>query len=282
MVVKYNIEIMLDNRGKNFVKYFGEKIAMNWEYFLIHTDIIKERGLDIGFKLYGAGHLIWLAAIIVGIILWSGYYKTLTEGTQARVRKFFAVAILLSEIIKDAILIYGDAPMKGSLPLHLCGLAIFVMLADAFLDFREITGQMLTLAFMPGACAALLFCNWTEYPFFNFMNIHSFVFHAWIICYVIMIYRNGEARPEYKGLWKVIGMIAVIAVPIYFVNKALEENYLFISEASEGSPLVFLWDIFGTRFGEIGYIASYGVFVITVLHVLFVVYTFTNKRVKNR
>ena len=65
MVVKYNIEIMLDNRGKNFVKYFGEKIAMNWEYFLIHTDIIKERGLDIGFKLYGAGHLIWLAAIIV-------------------------------------------------------------------------------------------------------------------------------------------------------------------------------------------------------------------------
>ncbi len=260
----------------------GLKATMNWEYFVIYEQLIEERGLDIGFKLYGAGHLVWLAAIVAGIILWSGHYKTLAPRRQAKIRKFFAVAILISEIVKDTILILGDAPMKGYLPFHLCGLAIFAMLADAFLDFRKITGQMLAFAFMPGAAAALLFCNWTEYPFFNFMNIHSFVFHGWIICYVIMIYRNGEVRPSYGGLWKVVGMLAVIAVPVYFLNKVLEENYLFISEASEGSPLVFLWDIFGTRFGEIGYIASYGVFVITVLHVLFVLYTFTNKRVKKR
>ena len=245
---------------------------------MIHSELIEERGLDIGFKLYSMGHLIWLAAIIAGIVVWSGYYKKMPARKQAKVRKFFAVAILCFEIVKDILLIIGDAPMKGYLPLHLCGLAIFAMLADAFLDCRKITGQMLTLAFMPGACAALLFCNWTEFPFYNFMNIHSFVFHGWIICYAIMIYRNGEAKPCYSGLWKVVGIIAVIAVPIYFINKALEENYLFISEASAGSPLVFLWDIFGTRFGEIGYIASYGVFVITVLHVLYVVYMFTNRR----
>jgi len=253
---------------------------MNYEYFFIHTDLIEARGLDIGFGLYGAGHLIWLAVIIAGVILWSGHYKKLTEIKQAKVRKFFAIAILCSEILKDTILILGDAPMKGYLPFHLCGLAIFGMLADAYTNHRDITGQMLTFAFMPGACAALLFCNWTEYPFFNFMNIHSFVFHGWIICYVIMIYRNGETRPEYKGMWKVIGMLAIVAVPVYFINKALEENYLFINEASEGSPLVFLWNIFGTRFGEAGYLLSYAVFVIVILHILFCVYMITNKRVK--
>lgn len=112
------------------------------------------------------------------------------------------------------------------------------------------------------------------------MNIHSFVFHAWIICYVIMIYRNGEVRPDYRGLWKVLGMIAVVAVPIFVLNKIIDENYLFINEASAGSPLVFLWDIFGTRFGEPGYLLSYAALVIIVLHALFVVYSFTNKRVK--
>ena len=253
---------------------------MNWEYFFIHTDLIEERGLDIGFKLYGAGHLIWLAVIIAVVILWSGHYKTLPEAKQEKVRKFFAVAILCSEIVKDAILILGDAPMKGYLPLHLCGLAIFGMLTDAFTKNRGITGQLLTFAFMPGACAALLFCNWTEYPFFNFMNIHSFVFHGWIVMYVIMIYRNGEVRPSYKGMWKVLGVIGVIALPILGLDKFIDENYLFVNEASAGSPLVFLWDIFGTRFGEIGYLAAYAALVILVLHVLFVVYTFTNKRVK--
>ena len=281
-MVKYNIKIILESYGKIHRKGFEGKDTMNWEYFVIYEQLIEERGLDIGFKLYGMGHLIWLAAIIIGIILWSGYYKTLTARKQAKVRKFFAVAILCSEILKDAILIMGDAPMKGYLPFHLCGLAIFGMLADAFLDFRKITGQMLAFAFMPGAAAALLFCNWTEYPFFNFMNIHSFVFHAWIICYVIMIYRNGEVRPSYGGMWKVIGMLGAIAVPILFLDKIIDENYLFVNEASEGSPLVFLWDIFGTRFGEIGYLASYAALVIAVLHVLFVVYTFTNKRVRKR
>ena len=254
---------------------------MELKYFFIHTDLIEEQGLDIGFDLYGPGHLIWWAVVIIGIALWSGYYKKMTASSQDKARKFFAVAILFSEIIKDLILILGDAPMKGYLPLHLCGLAIFAMLADAFLDYRKLTTQILALAFMPGACAALLFCNWTEYPFFNFMNIHSFVFHGWIICYLVMIYRNGEVEPEYKVLWKIIGMIAVTAVPVFFINKALEENYLFINEASEGSPLVFLWDIFGTRFGEAGYLISYGVLVIAVLHAVFAVYKLLDrKRIK--
>ena len=61
-------------------------------------------------------------------------------------------------------------------------------------------GQMFAFAFFPGALAALLFCNWTCYPFWNFMNIHSFVFHGWIVCYFVMRYRGGEIRPHYRGL----------------------------------------------------------------------------------
>ena len=95
-----------------------------------------------------------------------------------------------------------------------------------------------------------------------------------------MIYRKGEVRPDYRGMWKVLGMLGIVAVPIFVLNKIIEENYLFINEASEGSPLVFLWDIFGTRFGEPGYLLSYAALVIIVLHVLFVVYSFTNKKVK--
>ena len=40
---------------------------------------------------------------------------------------------------------------------------------------------------------------------------------------------------------------------------------MFMNEASEGSPLVVLWDIFGTRFGEPGYLLSYIVLAVSAL-----------------
>lgn len=130
---------------------------------------------------------------------------------------------------------------------------------------------------MPGAMAALLFCNWTEYPFFNFMCIHSFVFHGWIVIYVVMLYAAGEIKADYRGLWTTTAILAVIAVPIYILNLLIDENYLFLNEASEGSPLVFLWDIFGTRFGAPGYVASFAALLLIVFHLLWIVYGVINK-----
>ena len=250
---------------------------MKLEYFFINTLKIEERGLDIGFDLYCPGHLIWLVAIAAAAVVMTGYYMKQTEEQREKTRKFFAIALLCSEILKDAIVIVIGAPMKGYLPLHLCGLAIFVMLWDAFGKNKRISGQMLTYAFLPGAISALLFCNWTEYPFFNFMCIHSFVFHGWIVIYVVMLYAAGEIMADYKGLWTTAGILAVCAVPIYILNTLIEENYLFLNEASEGSPLVFLWDVFGTRFGAPGYIASFAVLLLTVFHVLYLVYRCINK-----
>lgn len=250
---------------------------MDFKYFFINTLKIEEQGLDIGFDLYCTGHLIWLAAIVAAAIFMARYYRRQKEEKKAGIKKFFAVAILCSEILKDSILIIIGAPMKGYLPLHLCGLAIFVMLWDAFGKNRKISGQMLAYAFMPGAISALLFCNWTEYPFFNFMCIHSFAFHGWIVLYVVMLYAAGEIRADYKGLWKTTGILAVCAVPIYILNVLIEENYLFLNEASEGSPLVFLWDIFGTRFGAPGYVASYAVLMLVVFHMLYLLYSLINK-----
>ena len=250
---------------------------MEPRYFFINTLKIEEQGLDIGFDLYCPGHLLWLAAIAAAAVFITRYYIRQTEERKAGIRKFFAVAILCSEILKDAILIAIGAPMKGYLPLHLCGLAIFAMLWNAFGKNRRISGQMLAYAFMPGAMSALLFCNWTEYPFLNFMCIHSFVFHGWIVIYLVMLYAAGEIRADYNGLWTTVGILAVCAVPIYILNLLIGENYLFLNEASEGSPLVFLWDIFGTRFGAPGYIASFAVLILMVFHVLYLVYDGINK-----
>ena len=277
----------------------ANSMDMSFEYFWTNKIEIQEQNLDIGFGLYSAGHLIWLAVIIAAAALISTYYKGLDghgsiyirsnavtspgnrgigQQRQRNMRRFFAVALAVSEIVKDLILYFTGFWAAEYLPFHLCGLAIFALLADAFLENQKITGQMIPYAFMPGAASALLFCNWTEYPFLNFMNIHSFVFHAWIVFYMVMCYRNGEYRPTYRGLWMTVGIVLLFVPGLFWFNLNNGTNFLFLNEASEGSPLVPIWNLLGTRFGYPGYLAGCVALVVVVFHCLYLLYRFLGRR----
>lgn len=274
---------------------------------------MAEEGKDLGFDLYSPKHLIWLAVIIAAAWLISSWYKGLGlrrgwggsnaieppermkggpghgsggawtgNRQQLTVRKVFAVVLLLSEIYKDSILAITGNFRAEYLPFHLCGIAIFGILIDAFVENQRVTGQLFAYAFMPGAVAALLFCNWTEYPFLNFMNIHSFLFHGWLVCYGVMELRSGRIRPSYRGIWQSAGLLVVLAVPLFQFNRAFGTNFLFINEASEGSPLVILWDLFGTKYGYPGYLIAAAVMVIAVFHVLWLLYRLLGMGPKRR
>lgn len=250
---------------------------MSFEYFFTYSEQIKERGLDIGFDLYSPKHLMWLIAGLIMTVVIATFYRRCAAGTKQTVKKLFALALLASEVIKDAVMMVLGAPMIGYLPFHLCSFAIAALLMDAWGCLDKVIKQMMAYAFFPGAVAALLFCNWTEYPMLSFMNIHSFTFHIWIVFYFIMIYCAGEVKPSYKGIWQSIAVLLITAVPVYIFNLVFDTNYLFLNEASAGSPLVAVWDIFGTRFGQAGYVAGVLLLVTVVFHALYALYRLLDK-----
>lgn len=248
-----------------------------FKYFFTIFAEIESQGLEIGFSLFSMGHIIWLIAIALAIAVMTKVYGSASIDKRDTIKKFFAVAILFSEVLKDVIIIVKGGNMMGYLPLHLCSFAIFCMLYDAFAEKKGPVGQFLIYAIFPGALSALLFCNWVEYPFLNFMSIHSFTFHGWILIYVLMQFFNGEIIATYKGLWKTVLALAICAVPVFIFNTIFEQNYMFLNIPSEGSPLVPLWNIFGEKFGIAGYLTAYSILVIVVFHVLWVIYTIIQK-----
>lgn len=261
-----------------------EKTALQY-FFKNSRDFLamEEQGIYLGFDLYSPKHLIWLAAIAAAAWLISGWYKGLggqQDGSrkQRQVRRIFAVVIVLSEIYKDSVLAMTGNFRVDYLPFHLCSFAIFAMAADAFAEKQRVSGQLIAYAFMPGALMALLFCNWTEYPFWNFMNIHSFLFHGWIVCYGVMELRSGRIKPSYVGIWQTAGLLAALAVPVFAFNRIYGTNFLFLNEASEGSPLVILWELFGTKYGHPGNLAAAAILAIAVFHVLWLLYRLAGRR----
>ena len=227
--------------------------------------------MDVGFSLYSAPHLIWLALMTLMIAFIACSYCRSDEAGRDRLRKFIAIAMVAMELLKDLVVTVTGWWNPGYLPFHLCGLAIFAVLADAFWRKQKVSGQMILFAFMPGALSALLFANWTMYPFYVYMSIHSFVYHALIVAYAVMTFVSREVKPSYRGLWLTLLSVVIAIGPVYGINLIFAEhnpNFMFLMEASPGSPLVPVWNLTGPDWYIPGCVAMVGI----VFHVLFVVY----------
>lgn len=250
---------------------------MTLKYFFWHNSDLAELNQETGFDLYSMGHLIWLVAIAAATWYFSGIYKKQDSIHRKQIKRFFAIFLLAIEVLKDIYLCLTGNFSAEYLPFHLCSIAIFVILIDAFIEKQQISRQLIAYAFMPGAVSALLFCNWTEYPFLNYMNIHSFIFHGWIVCYMVMIYRGKELGPIYKGIWQTALFIGVTAPPLFLFNSIFGTNFMFLNVASEGSPLVPLWNLFGEEYGYPGYLTAYAILAVAVFHVLWLFYFLMEK-----
>ena len=112
---------------------------MTFENFFIYSALIEERQLDIGFELYGTGHLVWLAAIFASALIAASMYKKAGEERKIKIKKFFAAALLVSEILKDTELAVQGANMLDYMPLHLCSITILVMMLHSYGRWQNVT-----------------------------------------------------------------------------------------------------------------------------------------------
>ena len=256
---------------------------MSFENFWVYTEQVFSEHMDIGFEPFSKGHLIWLSVLAIAMLAVVAVYKRSSDKTQAGIRKAFGLGLLIMETVKDIIIVAVGAPLSAYLPLHLCGYALFFVLIDAFAPKQKVTGQLMAYAFGPGALSALLFPGWAMLPlFWNFLTIHSFIFHWGIVTYTVMRLAAGEIRPDHKGIWMSFFTMAILAVPAYLVDMKYGYNYMFIYKVQRNSPLEIAWNILGTRFGRPGYIAGEMILVIVIFYALYLIYGICGCRRRKR
>ena len=116
----------------------------------------------------------------------------------------------------------------------------------------ELTGQFLYAFCMPGAVCALLFPDWSAYPAFHFMSVSSFALHILLVGYTLMLVAGGELRPDTRRAPACLGIMLLIAVPVYVFDRLMGTNYMFLNWPLPGSPLE--WFAF---LGRPGYLLGY-------------------------
>lgn len=204
-----------------------------------------------GFELWGASHIAWLGFAAAVTVLLCLLYRRLGDRGRRRTETVIAALLLGGEAARLIVVAVVDRLWIGWLPLHLCGISIFI---EAIYCFRpgRVLGDILYAACMPGALMALLFPDWTGYPPFCFLSQNSFVLHTLLVAYPVMLVSAGRIRPDARNLPKVLLFLLSLAIPMYFLNRATGMNFMFLNQPAPGSPLMWFESL-----GRPGYLAGY-------------------------
>lgn len=194
---------------------------MDREFGFWQLDIPPE---NAGFGQFSAGHAVWLAAcVIICCVL-----KKVYEGSERKtaVRRTISLSVLSLELLMAAF--YAANRMYGlwTLPLHLCGISVFLEVLHAFRE-NSTLGQFLYAFSFPGAVFALLFPDWSYFPLYNVQTVIEFLKHILLTAYVVM--QVKDIAPDIKKTPKCLLFMVVLAVPVYVFDKLTQTNYMFLN-----------------------------------------------------
>ena len=91
--------------------------------FWLHRDQIYAQELAVGFKVFSAGHLIWLLGIALFCYLSARFYRSRDAKGRDNMRKACGFTIVILEYAKIIVLGLFEVRMPEFVPLHLCSAA---------------------------------------------------------------------------------------------------------------------------------------------------------------
>lgn len=233
-----------------------------FKYFFSYYDTIPP---GAGFEMFGPGHLIVLAVIAAAAVFICRHYRKLPPGKRRAVELLIGWTILALDLLRYAFLILFHELRLALLPLHLCGLAVYITFINAVRP-GPVKKEILYSLCMPGAAMALIFPAWTPCPIISLVSLECFLIHALIVIYPLMLFAGGDFRPNWRNLPKYLLFIVSAAIPVYIFNKLTGTNFMFINTPLPGTPL----ELFADWFGNPGYILGILFLIVLVWILLYV------------
>lgn len=151
---------------------------------------------------------------------------------------------LLAMAVQEAVLLAsGQLTFATGLPLHLCSL-MGVLTLPMLLTRHEWLLHTALYAGVPGAALALVFPAVLETPWPRLTAAAFHVMHACIAAAAVLPLSMGW-RPRPAGALQAGAILACAGCVAMIANRLTGGNYLFLSGAVAGTPLVWLakWGI---------------------------------------
>lgn len=169
--------------------------------------------------------------------------------------------MLMVSLLVTVILLVLEGNIWDALPLHLCSLSALAALGTAF-GVRGMALDFLWYLGMPCALLALIFPAPAISRWQGLLNSSYAATHALIVLIPAFLIKRG-CWPRRGYAPQVIMLLCAVALPTYWINRALGTDFMFLMAPPAGTPLESMF-----RLGAFAYYASLCALVLAVCTVM--------------
>ncbi|MDR1853272.1 MAG: TIGR02206 family membrane protein [Propionibacteriaceae bacterium] len=205
-----------------------------WRLFTI--DQYAPLDPSYGFGIFSPAHLGVLAGLALGTAILVYSYRRMNSSNRKRTRLIVGWTALMLEVVRQIVYVALGVYSVEILPLHLCAVTTFFVWLDSVRPNRWSQSFLYSLGSW-GALAALLFPDWANRPLLNIFSMQSFLIHALLVAYILMRLVAKEMVPNWRDLWRVLVVLAVIIPISMWLNASYGTNFWFLNAGAPGSPL---------------------------------------------
>jgi len=191
------------------------------------------------FRLFSKDHLLTIGIILILGVLLFVYRKQIQDSGKKQVFRFsLAFLLLATEIFYHIWLVYENAwSLKTGLPLELSDitviLAIVMLLTNSYRVF-----QFMYFAGLASSIQAIMTPDLGQYSFPHFRYFEFFVSHGGVVLACLIMVVASKYRPTIPSMWVTVLIVNLYAACVYFVNKSLKTNFMYLMKKPENASLL--------------------------------------------
>lgn len=185
------------------------------------------------FVLFGTSHMIMILVGLISVLALIALGFLIRPQLLAKLISVIVLGIKLVEMYYRHIVLGEE--IYHMLPFHLCNLTIILSLFMMFFHSKFLF-QLVYFWFVGAIFAILTPDIIFAYP--NFWTISFFITHFYLVFSALFALVHFHFRPTKKGMFMAFLFINLWAVLMYFVNKELGTNYLFVNRIPETTTLL--------------------------------------------
>ena len=210
------------------------------------------------FTLFSTEHFWFIGGGFLGILALTMVSAFLPKYKFAQ---FSAIVILLIKIAELSYRhIYVGEPIYSLLPLHMCNLTLIIAILTMLTKSQKLF--QLTYFWCLGALFAVITPD-IKYSFPHPLTLSFYITHFYLLFAAIYGILFFNFKPTFKGWVNAFITLNIFAFIIFFINKKLGTNYLYVNRIPNfSSPLDYFgqWPYYIIVVEVIYLILTYGIY----------------------
>ena len=239
-------------------------------------DLFSVEFTETPLQIFGAKHLS-IIGIFVAIWLSFFYFRNVWNEKQIRsIRVSLAVMLAAAEISIHIWWAYwGIWNIQTTLPLHLCSVMVWVTVYTALTDNRDLYEFTYCLGIGGALQAFLTPADGAMYDIPHYRIMQTLIAHGLLITIPIYMTIVEGLRPTLASFKRIFIWTNIYMVIIFFINRALGSNYLFIAQKP---PSPTLMDVLSPWPWYIPQLEVLAFVIFFILYIPFLIKDLSNKR----